>query len=67
MQLGHPNFLRLPKLLLLHVPPVILEHVLSLLGSLKKTDPQARIDDLTLLRKTGGKSGDWGRLVENPS
>jgi cyclic pyranopterin phosphate synthase len=40
---------------------------LSLLGSLKKTDPQARIDDLVLLRKTGGKSGDWGRLVENPN
>jgi len=26
-------------------------------------DPSARIDDLVLLRKTGGKSGDWGRLV----
>jgi cyclic pyranopterin phosphate synthase len=39
---------------------------LSLLGALLKTDPYARIDDLVLLRKTGGKSGDWGRLVENP-
>jgi cyclic pyranopterin phosphate synthase len=39
---------------------------LSLLGALLKTDPYAHIDDLVLLRKTGGKSGDWGRLVENP-
>jgi cyclic pyranopterin phosphate synthase len=36
---------------------------LSILGSLLKLDPSARIDDLVLLRKTGGKSGDWGRLV----
>jgi cyclic pyranopterin phosphate synthase len=37
---------------------------LSLLQSLRRIDPDARIDDLVLLRKTGGKSGDWGRLVE---
>jgi cyclic pyranopterin phosphate synthase len=36
---------------------------LSILSSLLKVDPSARIDDLGLLRKTGGKSGDWGRLV----
>jgi cyclic pyranopterin phosphate synthase len=36
---------------------------LSILGSLLKVDPSARIDELVLLRKTGGKSGDWGRLV----
>jgi cyclic pyranopterin phosphate synthase len=39
---------------------------LSLLNALLKTDPDAKIDDLVLLRKTGGKSGDWGRLVEEP-
>ena len=38
---------------------------LSLVGSLLKTDPYAHVDDLVLLRKTGGKSGDWGRLVDN--
>jgi cyclic pyranopterin phosphate synthase len=36
---------------------------LSILSSLLKVDPGARIDDLVLLRKTGGKSDDWGRLV----
>jgi cyclic pyranopterin monophosphate synthase len=39
---------------------------LSLLQSLRRIDPDARIDDLVLLRKSGGKSGDWGRLVSNP-
>lgn len=39
---------------------------LSILGTLRKADPNAQIDDLVLLRKTGGKSGDWGRLVDNP-
>jgi cyclic pyranopterin monophosphate synthase len=38
---------------------------LSLLNALLRTDPDAKIDDLVLLRKTGGKSGDWGRLVED--
>ena len=38
---------------------------LSILGSLRRIDPCARIDDLVLLRKTGGKSGDWGRLVDD--
>ncbi|MFZ0769495.1 MAG: cyclic pyranopterin monophosphate synthase MoaC [Acidimicrobiales bacterium] len=37
---------------------------LSLLDALKDADPHARIDDLVLLKKEGGKSGDWGRLVE---
>ena len=36
---------------------------LSMMSSLLKVDPNARMDDLVLLRKTGGKSGDWGRLV----
>jgi cyclic pyranopterin phosphate synthase len=40
---------------------------LSLLDSLKAADPSARIDDLVLLKKEGGKSGDWGRLVEPPA
>jgi cyclic pyranopterin phosphate synthase len=39
---------------------------LSILQSLRRSDPNARIDDLVLLRKTGGKSGDWGRLVADP-
>ena len=39
---------------------------LSLLQALRRLDPNARIDDLVLLRKTGGKSGDWGRLVSKP-
>jgi cyclic pyranopterin phosphate synthase len=39
---------------------------LSVLQSVRRVDPNARIDDLVLLRKTGGKSGDWGRLVKNP-
>ncbi len=37
---------------------------LSLLYSLRALDPEARIDDLVLLRKEGGKSGEWGRLVD---
>jgi cyclic pyranopterin phosphate synthase len=37
---------------------------LSLLDSLKDADPNARIDELVLLKKEGGKSGNWGRLVE---
>jgi cyclic pyranopterin monophosphate synthase len=40
---------------------------LSLLDSLKDVDPNARIDELVLLKKEGGKSGDWGRLVESPA
>jgi len=40
---------------------------LSLLDSLRTLDPDARIDDLVLLKKEGGKSGSWGRLVEAPS
>ncbi|MGA2295430.1 MAG: cyclic pyranopterin monophosphate synthase MoaC [Acidimicrobiales bacterium] len=38
---------------------------LSIVGSLRRVDPNAQIDDLVLLRKTGGKSGDWGRLVDD--
>ena len=40
---------------------------LSIMDSLQTTDPNARIDDLVLLKKEGGKSGTWGRLVENPN
>ena len=36
---------------------------LSLISALVDVDPYARIDDLALLHKSGGKSGDWGRLV----
>lgn len=39
---------------------------LSLLDSLLELDPLARIDDLVVLTKEGGKSGNWGRLVERP-
>jgi cyclic pyranopterin phosphate synthase len=39
---------------------------LSILDSLTPLDPHARMDDLVLLRKEGGKSGSWGRLVESP-
>jgi cyclic pyranopterin phosphate synthase len=38
---------------------------LSILDSLKVADPNARIDELVLLKKEGGKSGSWGRLVDN--
>ena len=37
---------------------------LSVVSSLLDLDPTARIEDLVLLRKTGGKSGEWGRLVD---
>jgi cyclic pyranopterin monophosphate synthase len=40
---------------------------LSILNSLLALDPSARVDDLVLLRKEGGKSGSWGRLVEPPT
>jgi len=40
---------------------------LSILDSLAALDPDARMDDLVLLRKEGGKSGSWGRLVEAPT
>ncbi len=39
---------------------------LALLDSLLDADPLAWIDDLVLLKKEGGKSGEWGRLVERP-
>jgi cyclic pyranopterin phosphate synthase len=38
---------------------------LSIVGALKSTDPLARIDDLVLLRKEGGRSGSWGREVRS--
>ncbi len=38
---------------------------LSIVDSLQEEDPLARIDDLEVLRKEGGKSGSWGRLVDN--
>lgn len=34
---------------------------LSLLTSLLTLDRSARMDELVLLRKSGGRSGDWGR------
>jgi cyclic pyranopterin phosphate synthase len=37
---------------------------LSIVSSVVEMDPNAWIDDIVLLRKSGGKSGDWGRLVE---
>jgi cyclic pyranopterin monophosphate synthase len=40
---------------------------LSLITSLKHADPNARIDDLVIQRKSGGKSGDWGREVVSPT
>jgi len=40
---------------------------LSILDALRALDPDARIDDLVLLKKEGGKSGSWGRLVEDPT
>jgi cyclic pyranopterin phosphate synthase len=36
---------------------------LSIVGSLQREDPLARIDELELLKKEGGRSGNWGRLV----
>jgi cyclic pyranopterin phosphate synthase len=40
---------------------------LSIVDSLQSSDPYARIDDLVLMKKEGGKSGTWGRLVNNPA
>ncbi len=37
---------------------------LNLVSALSTLDGTARIADLVLDRKSGGKSGDWGRLVE---
>jgi len=36
---------------------------LSIAGALKRADPLVQIDDLVLLRKSGGRSGEWGRLT----
>lgn len=36
---------------------------LALVDALVRRDPEVRVEDLTLLRKSGGKSGDWGRDV----
>jgi cyclic pyranopterin phosphate synthase len=36
---------------------------LSIVSALLSEDPSAHIEDLVLLKKSGGKSGDWGRLV----
>ena len=35
----------------------------ALVTSLVASDPRARVEDLVLLKKSGGKSGDWGRDV----
>lgn len=37
---------------------------LSLLDALSDVDPTATMEDLGLQRKSGGRSGDWGRLIE---
>ncbi|HEY1761005.1 MAG TPA: cyclic pyranopterin monophosphate synthase MoaC [Acidimicrobiales bacterium] len=37
---------------------------LSIVSSLLNEDPFAHVEDLVLLKKSGGKSGDWGRLVK---
>jgi cyclic pyranopterin phosphate synthase len=39
---------------------------LSIVDALIDIDPTARIDDLVLLTKSGGKSGPWGRSVPTP-
>ena len=36
---------------------------LSLLNCLVRTDPGAHLEDLVVVQKSGGKSGDWGRAV----
>lgn len=36
---------------------------LSIVSSLLHEDPTAHVEDLVLLEKSGGKSGDWGRLI----
>jgi cyclic pyranopterin phosphate synthase len=36
---------------------------LALVATLAADDPGVRVEDLTLRRKSGGKSGDWGRDV----
>jgi cyclic pyranopterin phosphate synthase len=38
---------------------------LSIAHSLLGVDPEVRIDDLVLMRKSGGRSGEWGRQVAN--
>jgi len=40
---------------------------LSLINALAVRDPDAGFADLVLLRKSGGKSADWGRLVDPPT
>jgi cyclic pyranopterin phosphate synthase len=39
---------------------------LSIVSSLVEADPDVRFEELVLLRKSGGKSGDWGRSVKQP-
>jgi cyclic pyranopterin phosphate synthase len=36
---------------------------LTIVNALRRVDPNARVDDLALLRKEGGRSGTWGRAV----
>lgn len=40
---------------------------LSLVGSLRAIDPMASVSGLVLERKSGGRSGEWGRAVSTPS
>jgi cyclic pyranopterin phosphate synthase len=39
---------------------------LSIVTSLLAVDPLAAVEDLVLMRKSGGRSGEWGRLVGQP-
>jgi cyclic pyranopterin phosphate synthase len=36
---------------------------LTLVDALVTSDPEVRVEDLVLLHKSGGRSGDWGRDV----
>jgi len=38
---------------------------LSIVDALQSKDPHASIEELLVLKKEGGKSGSWGRLVED--
>jgi cyclic pyranopterin phosphate synthase len=39
---------------------------LSVMSAIVGRDPNAQIDDLALMHKSGGESGDWGRMVDPP-
>ena len=39
---------------------------LSIMSALVGRDPHAQIDDLVVLHKSGGESGEWGRMLDPP-